>query len=154
VIKGKKSLRIFNVSYDPKFLFSCDFIISTLQQQGKGAHRRFIGPACFLSFFLSVPAFSFMFFFSACFTLLTDILISLSVCVYGFAYGYGCQPRLFLVPDGVWRGFGGDWVWSSFFWLWEIPSGWVRIFVMVYVYQWCSLFLFFMVLYVCLRRRT
>jgi hypothetical protein len=91
-----------------------------------------------------------MFFFSACFTLLTDILISMSVCVYGLGYGYGCQPKLFLVPDGVWRGLGEDWVWSSFFWLWEIPSGWVRIFVMVYVYQWCSLFLFFMVIYVCL----
>lgn len=64
-----------------------------------------------LSFFLSVSAFSFMFFFFACFTLSTDILISMSVCVFGLGYGYGYQPKLFLVPDGVWRGLGG---WTGF----------------------------------------
>jgi hypothetical protein len=48
-----------------------------------------------------------MFFFFACFTLSTDILISMSVYVFGLGYGYGYQPKLFLVPDGVWRGLGG-----------------------------------------------
>lgn len=33
--------------------------------------------------------------------------IYVCVCVYGLGYGYGCQPKLFLVPDGVWRGLGG-----------------------------------------------